>query len=148
MRQEVDVLLVEDNQADMTLTLRAISEAVVTDRVRVARDGEEALDFIMGRSSSSLPSGVSCLKLILLDLKLPKVSGLDVLAEMKSNPSSKIIPVVVFSSSKQESDVRKSYELGANSYMQKPVDFDEFRDMIRRVAGYWLQLNQPPLPAK
>lgn len=148
MRQEVDVLLVEDNQADMTLTLRAISEAVVTDRVRVARDGEEALDFIMGRSSSSLPSGVSCLKLILLDLKLPKVSGLDVLAEMKSNSSSKIIPVVVFSSSKQESDVRKSYELGANSYMQKPVDFDEFRDMIRRVAGYWLQLNQPPLPTK
>ncbi len=148
MRQEVDVLLVEDNQADMTLTLRAISEAVVTDRVRVARDGEEALDFIMGRSSSSLPSGVSCLKLILLDLKLPKVSGLDVLAEMKSNPGSKIIPVVVFSSSKQESDVRKSYELGANSYMQKPVDFDEFRDMIRRVAGYWLQLNQPPLPTK
>jgi two-component system, response regulator len=148
MSREVDILLVEDNQADVTLTLRAISEGIMTDRVRVARDGEEALDFLFRRGSYSGHAGIPRLRLILLDLKLGKVSGLEVLAEVKNDPRSKIIPIVVLSSSKQESDVRRSYELGANSYMQKPVDFDEFCDLIRRVAGYWLQLNQAPFLPK
>lgn len=148
MSREVDVLLVEDNQADVILTLRALGEKVLTDRVRIARDGEEALDFIMCRGPHSGESQVPRLRLILLDLKLPKLCGLDVLAEMKNDPRTKIIPVVVFSSSKQEGDVRTSYELGANSYMQKPVDFDEFRDVICRVAEYWLHLNQAPFAPK
>jgi CheY-like chemotaxis protein len=148
MSREVDILLIEDNQADVTLTLRAIGEEIMTDRVRVARDGEEALDFLFRRGSHSGQAGIPRLRLILLDLKLGKVSGLEVLAEMKNDPRSKIIPIVVLSSSKQESDVRRSYELGANSYMQKPVNFDEFCDLIRRVAGYWLQLNQAPFLPK
>lgn len=148
MSPEFDILLIEDNQADVTLTLRAISEEIKTDRVRVARDGEEALDFLLRRGSYSGQPSIPRLKLILLDLKLGKVSGLEVLAEMKNDPRSKIIPIVVLSSSKQESDVLRSYELGANSYMQKPVDFDEFCHLIRRVAGYWLQLNQAPFLPK
>lgn len=145
MNPEVDVLLVEDNQADVKLTLRAITAEIPTDRVHVARDGEEALDFVLRHAPDSGPVQIPRLRLILLDLKLPKVSGFDVLVELKKDVRAKLIPVVILSSSKQDKDVLKSYELGANSYLQKPVDFDEFRDAIHRMARYWLHLNHAPL---
>lgn len=147
MTRQVDVLLVEDNQADITLTLRAMGEEIANERVHVARDGEEALSFILAARSHSGHRNIPRLRLILLDLKLPKVSGFDVLAEVKNDLQTKLIPVVVLSSSNQDKDVLRSYELGANSYLQKPVDFDEFRRLIRRVTGYWLQVNQTPAPS-
>ena len=144
MNRAVDVLLVDDNQADVRLCLRAISEEINTERVRVARDGEEARDFLLRRGSYSDPADAPWLRLILLDLNLPKVSGFDVLAEIRNDPRTKVIPVVVLSSSKQDRDIQRSYKLGANSYLQKPVMFDDFRALIRRALEYWLRLNEAP----
>jgi two-component system response regulator len=145
MNRPVDVLLVDDNQADVRLSLLVMGEEINPTRVRVARDGEEALDFILHRGLYSEPSSASWFRLILLDLKLPKVSGFDVLARIKSDPRAKVMPVVVLSSSKQDRDIQRSYELGANSYLQKPVIFEEFRALIRRAVQYWLLLNEAPV---
>ncbi len=143
-QNDVEILIVEDNQYDAEMALRALKENNLANSVVVLRDGEEALDFIfakgkfVGREKNSHP------KIILLDLKLPKVNGLEVLREIKSNEETKVIPVIMLTSSKEEKDIVRSYKLGVNSYIIKPVDFDKFVDAIRGMGLYWLLLNQLP----
>lgn len=131
------ILLVEDNADDEQLTLRAMRQSEVPNIIRVARDGAEAIDHLFGASAGRrLPD------LILLDLKLPKISGLEVLAKIRQEPSTKTLPVVVLTSSDEERDIVESYQLGANSYIRKPVDFDEFIDAVRQLGLYWLSMNR------
>ena len=144
--QELEVLLVEDDPDDLELTLHTLKEARITNPMQVARDGEEALDFIFCRGAHA-GSAAPKLRLILLDLKLPKVDGLQVLREIKSDPRTKNIPVVILTSSKEEKDLVAGYDLGANSYIQKPVDVSQFQNTIRETGFYWLLVNQPLLPA-
>lgn len=141
MALQVDILLVEDNQDDVELTLHALRKENLANNIHVARDGEEALEFLHhnGSSMASPP------KLVLLDLKLPKIDGMEVLKQIKSDPRTKNIPVVILTSSKEERDLLNGYHLGANSYIQKPVDFDEFRKAVKLLGLYWLVVNQPPL---
>lgn len=138
------ILLVEDNPDDELLTLMAFKDNNITNEVIVARDGEEALDYLFGAGvykgrDLSIPPQV-----ILLDLKLPKVDGLDVLRKIRSNPVTQILPVVILTSSKEEVDIMKSYQLGANSYIRKPVDFEQFSEAIKQLGLYWLVLNESP----
>lgn len=137
-----DILLVEDNVTDMELTVRALRRHHIANRVDVVRDGAEALDFVFGRGKYASRKPEEGLRLILLDLKLPKVHGLEVLRQIKSNPGSKTIPVVVLTSSHEDRDLVESYRLGVNSYIVKPVDFLQFSDAIRQLGLYWLLLNQ------
>lgn len=141
-----ELLLVEDSAADIELTLHVLRRNKVTNRIHVVRDGEEALDFIFARGSYAERSSAAAPRLILLDLKLPKVDGIEVLRILKSDPRTKIIPVVVLTSSKEQVDVLESYRLGVNSYVQKPVDFDQFCDTVRQLGVYWLLVNEPPPP--
>ncbi len=140
----VDILLVEDNPEDLELAQRALRKAKVTNRIQVARDGAEALEFIFcegahaGRKIEDTP------KVILLDLKLPKVDGLEVLQRIKSDPRTRTIPVVVLTSSKEQNDVVESYQLGVNSYIVKPVNFEGFVAAVQQLGMYWLLINQPP----
>ena len=138
--KEVEILLVEDNPADVELTLHALRRNNLANQIHVARDGEEALAFLFDPQRANHAH----LKLVLLDLKLPKVDGLEVLRKVKSDPRTKGIPVVVLTSSREDQDLVRSYELGVNSYIQKPVDFDQFRDMVKQLGLYWLVINQPP----
>jgi two-component system, response regulator len=141
----VEILLVEDNPSDVELTLHAFKKNRLTNRIHVVRDGAEALDFIFctgeyaGRDIRDGP------KVVLLDLGLPKVEGLEVLRRVKGDPRSQKIPVVVLTSSRQERDIVDSYHLGVNSYIVKPVDFDQFTEAVRQLGLYWALLNQPPL---
>ncbi len=141
----IELLIVEDNPQDLELALRAFRQAKLANHVQVARDGAEALEFLFcegvfaGRRSSPAP------KVILLDLKLPKVDGLEVLKRLKGDPRTRTIPVVVVTSSKEQRDVVESYELGVNSYIVKPVNFERFTAAVRDLGLYWLLLNQPPL---
>lgn len=139
----VDILLVEDDSRDVRLTLQALESARLKNKVQVARDGEEALDIIFNRGPHR-DNPASPPKLVLLDLKLPKVDGLEVLREIKARPETQAIPVVVLTSSAEEKDLIESYKLGVNSYIQKPVDFDQFRETIRTLGLYWLVVNRPP----
>ncbi|MBI3299174.1 MAG: response regulator [Elusimicrobia bacterium] len=138
------ILLVEDNKTDEDLTLRAFKKNNLKNEIKVARDGEEALEFLYGtgryagRDLSEMPH------LILLDLKLPKVDGLEVLRRIRAEANTRLLPVVVLTSSKEEQDLVKSYSLGANSYVQKPVDFTEFASAVAQLGCYWLVLNQTP----
>ena len=142
--KEVEILLVEDNAADVDLTLRALRKEHMANQIHVVRDGAEALAFLF---DSEKPNHAH-LKLVLLDLKLPKVDGLEVLKAVKSDSRTRRIPVVVMTSSREESDLVRSYDLGVNSYLQKPVDFDQFREVVKRMGFYWLLINQPaPLAA-
>jgi two-component system response regulator len=127
------ILLVEDNPDDEKLTLRAMRQSDVPNVVVVAHDGAEAIDFIVG--ARNLPS------LILLDLKLPKLGGLEVLEQIRADHRTRTIPVVILSSSDEDKDILRSYQLGANSYIRKPVDFDEFIDSVRQLGQYWLTIN-------
>jgi two-component system response regulator len=126
------------------LTLRALEKENVINRVEVVRDGEEALDFVFCRGSFSGRSPTHPPKLALLDLKLPKVDGMEVLRQIKSNANTQAIPVVILTSSKEERDVVESYKLGVNSYIQKPADFDQFYETIKTAGSHWLIVNQPP----
>jgi len=142
---DLDILLVEDNQDDMDLALHALQREKLANRLFVARDGEEALDFLFCRGAFAKRSLDHPPKLVLLDLKLPKVDGMEVLKQVKSDPRTKNIPVVIMTSSKEERDLVSGYNLGANSYIQKPVDFNQFRETVKSVGLYWLVINQPPV---
>jgi len=131
------ILLVEDNPDDEKLTLRALKKNNVANPVKVARDGQEALDYLFD-AAQPLPS------VVLLDLRLPKVGGLEVLRRMRADPARKLVPVVILTSSKEESDLVQGYAFGANSYIRKPVDFEQFALAVRQVSLYWLLLNEPP----
>ena len=140
----VEILLVEDNPNDVELTLRAFKKNNLTNPIHVARDGEEALDFIFCRGEYSGRRPEDGPKLILLDLKLPKVDGLEVLRQIKGDPEKKMTPVVVLTSSREERDIVESYQLGVNSYIVKPVDFEQFLEAARTLGMYWILINQPP----
>lgn len=139
MEIPVEILLVEDNPSDAELTLRALKQRNLANQVVVCRDGAEALDFFTS-GDGHVP------KVVLLDLKLPKVDGLEVLRHIKSDARTKAIPVVVLTSSREEPDIERAYELGANSYIVKPVDFEAFARAVSDVGLYWLLLNHPPQP--
>ena len=130
------ILLVEDNPDDEALTLRAFKKNKISNQVVVARDGAEALDFLFGHGNM-LPA------LVLLDLKLPKVDGIEVLRRTRAEPRTHLLPVVVLTTSKEEQDLINSYQLGANSYIRKPVDFAQFTEAVRQLGLYWLLLNEP-----
>lgn len=137
------ILLVEDNQDDIELMMRALKANNITNKIIVAEDGEQALDYLMGKSKGP----EVCKKLpavILLDLKLPKIAGLEVLKEIRENEKTKRVPVVILTSSKEQEDVVKSYELGCNSYVRKPVDFEKFSEAVRQLGLYWLLMNELP----
>lgn len=146
MAQAAEILLVEDNANDVELTLYALRQEKLANQIVVARDGEEALDFLFQKGAHAKTALAPQLKLILLDLKLPKVDGLEVLRQIKAEERTKHIPVVILTSSKEERDVVNGYKLGVNSYIQKPVDFDQFRDVVKKAGLYWMIINQPPPP--
>jgi two-component system, response regulator len=141
--RDLDILLVEDNQDDTALAIHALRREKLANNIIVVRDGEEALDFLFCRGAFADRSFEQPPKLVLLDLKLPKIDGREVLRQVKLEPRTKTIPVVIMTSSKEERDLVASYNLGANSYIQKPVDFDEFRKTVKAVGLYWLVINQP-----
>jgi two-component system, response regulator len=143
--RQIEILLVEDNQDDVELTLHALRKEKLANNIHVARDGEEALEFLFCNGTHVERSFECPPRLVLLDLKLPKVDGMEVLRRLKADPRTKTIPVVIMTSSKEERDLVNGYGLGANSYIQKPVDFDQFRDTVRNVGMYWLLINQPPV---
>lgn len=147
-RKVVEILIVEDNPDDLQLALRALKKANLTNKIEVARDGVEALDFIFCRGQFSERDIANRLSVILLDLKLPKIDGLQVLKEIKSDPRTQMIPVVMLTSSKEQNDIIESYKFGVNSYIVIPVDFNRFAAAVRDVGMFWLLLNQPPLPEK
>ena len=136
----VELLLVEDNPADAKLVLRGLKDFVSADKVHVAENGAQALEFIFG---GGIEPG-SRPKLVLLDLKMPRVGGIEVLEKMKSDPRTKSIPVVVLTSSNHDKDLERCYKLGANSYIVKPVDFDQFMKVIKEVGLYWILVNKLP----
>lgn len=140
----VEVLIVEDNPNDLELAMHAFARHNFSNKIEVARDGQEALDYLLG--TSERPAGVRP-KVILLDLKLPKVDGLEVLREIRAHPSLKSQPVVVLTSSREERDIVESYNLGVNSYIVKPVNFDKFVETVQTLGLYWLLLNEPPAVA-
>ena len=144
LKDEIEILLVEDDPDDLELAMHALNDEHICNRIQVARDGEEALDFLFCRGPHSRRDPECHPKLVLLDLKLPKVDGLEVLEQIRSNPRTRALPVVILTSSKQEQDMVQGYRLGVNSYIQKPVDFDQFRSTIKRLGYYWLVVNQPP----
>lgn len=140
----IDILLVEDNPDDVELTLYALKRNNLANAVHIVRDGEEALDFAFCRGKYSDRKFDDPPKVVLLDLKLPKVDGLEVLRALKTDKRTKALPVVVMTSSKEQRDMVEGYQLGVNSYIQKPVDFDEFRNLIKQLGFYWLVVNQAP----
>lgn len=144
--REVEILLVEDNPNDVTLTLRALNKQRLANHVMVVRDGQAALDFLFGEGEYAERQIEHKPKLILLDLKLPKVSGLEVLQRIKNDPRTKKIPVTVLTSSREDVDIETAFTLGVNSYIVKPVDFDQFTEAVNKLGFYWLLLNEPPRP--
>jgi two-component system, response regulator len=140
----VEILLVEDNPADVELTLRVLNKNNLANRVKVVRDGAEALEFIFGAATDPSRALNHIPGIVLLDLKLPKVDGLEVLTKIKADPRTKKIPVVVLTSSREDRDLTLSYDLGVNSYIVKPVDFTQFAESIRQFGLYWLLINQRP----
>jgi len=143
----VEILLVEDNPQDLELALRALKKANLGNRIEVARDGAEALEFIFCEGAHAGRRIEDAPKVVLLDLKLPKVDGIEVLERIRSDPRTSMIPVVVLTSSKEQNDLVRSYRLGVNSYVVKPVSFDQFASAVQQLGLYWLLLNEAP-PAK
>jgi two-component system, response regulator len=144
MDTTVEILLVEDSREDIDLTLHALRQEKLANNVFVVRDGEEALDFLFCRGPFAQREFQRPPKLVLLDLKLPKIDGLQVLQQLKNDPRTKHIPVVILTSSKEERDLVESYHSGANSFIQKPVSFDQFRETVKSLGLYWLVVNQVP----
>jgi CheY-like chemotaxis protein len=142
--REREILLVEDNDNDIILTKRALTKANVKNELVIARDGVEAIDYLYGKVQKNSGDGRLCPTLILLDLKLPKVDGLEVLERIRDNKITCVCPVVILTSSKEDIDLTRCYELGANSYIRKPVNYVQFAEAIRQVGLYWLVLNEPP----
>ena len=140
----VEILLVEDNPDDIELTLHAFKRAKLVNRIRVIRDGAEALDYLFGAGEFAGRDVLDVPHLVLLDLKLPKVSGIEVLRRIRGDPRTCSILVVAMTTSREERDIAETYKLGINSYIVKPVDFDQFGKMVEELGCYWLLLNQPP----
>jgi two-component system response regulator len=141
----IEILLVEDNPNDVELALHALKKNNIANSIHVVRDGAEALDFLFGTGANAGNAINYRPKVILLDLKLPKVDGMEVLKRIKSDERTRMIPVVVLTSSREERDIVESYKLGVNSYITKPVDFEQFTEAVRQLGLYWLLLNQPPV---
>ncbi len=140
----VEILLVEDNPYDLELTMHALRQYQLANRIHVARDGVEALDFLFCRGAFAGRNIADTPKVVLLDLKLPLIDGIEVLRQIKANPNTQAIPVVVLTSSREEKDIVETYQLGVNSYIVKPVDFGQFTDAVRQIGLYWVLLNEPP----
>jgi len=143
-QEEIEIMLVEDNNSDAELTLHALKKCNVSNHVVHVRDGAEALDLLFCRGEYAARDARVRPILVLLDLKLPKVDGLQVLKQMKSDPRTRAIPVILLTSSKEESDMAAGYQMGVNSYIQKPVHFGEFQDVVRQLGMYWLLTNTKP----
>lgn len=137
----IQVLVAEDEPIDLELTLRGLHLAPVAGGVQVARDGQEALDFLMCQGDHAWRRGEEPLRLVMMDVKLPKLGGFDVLTRLRSEPLTRLLPVVMFSSSQEPVDVVRSYQLGANSYVAKPVEFEQYLQAVQELARYWLQRN-------
>lgn len=144
----VEILLVEDNPNDVRLAMHAFQEQKIANHIHVARDGVEALEFIFCTGAYADRKIENGPKMILLDLKLPRVDGIEVLRRVKADPRTQMIPVVVLTSSHEDRDIVETYQLGVNSYIVKPVDFDQFAEAVQQLGYYWLLLNQPPVLGK
>lgn len=142
---DIEILLVEDNPADVELTLHAFKKHKVTNKIHVVRDGAEALEFLFGTGAYAGRNVNRVPKLVLLDLKLPKVDGLEVLRQIRADPHTAHIPVTILTASREERDIAEGYNLHVNSYIVKPVDFEQFTEAARILGMYWLLLNQPPV---
>jgi CheY-like chemotaxis protein len=147
MSHKVDILLVEDSVEDADLTIRALRRNKIINDIQVVEDGVEALDLIFCRGSHQDRTFTDPPRLVLLDLKLPRLGGLEVLRALRADDRTKAIPVVIFTSSKEERDVIDGYKLGVNAYAQKPVDFEQFAEIVRQIGMFWMLINQPPPPA-
>jgi len=148
MSNEVEILLVDDSPEDVELTVRALRRNKIANEIQVAEDGAEALDFLFCRGSHEGRRFSHPPKLVLLDLKLPKVNGLEVLQAMRADERTKLIPVVILTSSKEQQDLIRGYNLGVNAFVQKPVDFEQFGEAIRQIGMFWMLINQAPPPGK
>jgi len=144
IKQDVEILLVKDNLDAVELALHALHQERLANHIEVARDGEEALDFLFCRCPYAHRSFEQAPRVVLLDLKLPQEGGMEVLRGIKKDPRTKAIPVVILTASREESDLANGYHLGADGYVQKPVDFDNFRNLVKQLGLYWLVVNQPP----
>jgi len=140
------VLLVEDNPDDEELTLRALRKNHITNEIIVVRDGAETLDYLFAEGKYSGRDARLMPVLVLLDLKIPKIDGIEVLKRLRADPRTKVLPIVILTTSNEEKDILQSYNLNANSFVRKPVDFDEFTEAVKNLGLYWLLINQPPPP--
>lgn len=141
---QVEILLVEDNPEELELTLKALRRHNLNNKIRVVRDGAEALEILFESATHPLADSPWLPKVVVLDRKLPRVDGLEVLRRVKSDPRTRAIPVVMLTASREERDIAESYRLGVNSYIVKPVDFEKFADSVQQLGQYWTALNQPP----
>ena len=142
MLEEVEILLVEDNMADAELTLRALNKAKIANHILHLKDGEQALDYLFGKGTYDGRDFTKLPRIVLLDIKMPKVDGIEVLRQLKSNERTKVIPVVIMTSSSEEKDIISSYQLGVNSYVVKPVAFEGFAKAVGELGFYWMLLNK------